>query len=100
MCSRKSGLTWTSRLKPTDVNNVSKTMQEMRVSLRGKLATDYIRLRNNNPEAASKWVRKVCKDAVNGHPQLAYKMVPDLREPTGKRFMVGMVKEIGTMGDW
>ena len=88
-----------SRLVP-DLGSNNKQTQEMRVSLRGKLAQDYVRLRNNNVEAASKWVRKLCIDAVNGHPQLSYRMEADPTQPLGQRFVVGMTNELGTMGDW
>lgn len=72
---------------------------ELRVSLRGKLAQDYTRMRNSgHHEDATRWIQKLVKDAVAGHPQLAYRMEPDKEH--GQRFVVGLAKEVGTMGDW
>lgn len=81
-----------------DVGHTTKQHQELRVSLRGKLAQDYVRLRNRSEEMASQWIRKLCVDAVRGHPQLSYRMEED--SVHGQRFVVGLTKELGTMGDW
>jgi hypothetical protein len=75
-----------------------KQTRNLRVSLRGKLAQDYYRLRNNNEEAATKWIRKLCNDALRGHPQLAYRI--DADKQYRERLVVGLKKEKGTMGDW
>lgn len=75
-----------------------KQTRNLRVSLRGTLAQNYTKLRNNNEDAASKWIRKLCEDALRGHPQLAYRI--DADKQFRERLVVGLKKEKGTMGDW
>jgi phosphate-selective porin len=83
----------------TEISNKTTQSQELRVSLRGKLAQDYTRLKaSGHPQEASRWIRQVVKDAVGGHPQLAYRMEADAKH--GQRFVVGLQKELGTMSDW
>ena len=84
--------------KSIDVERSRKTTTNLRVSLRGKLAQDYTRLRNNNEEAASKWIRQLARDAIGGHPQLGYRIEADAQYR--ERLVIGLKKEKGTMGDW
>jgi hypothetical protein len=85
--------------KSVDIGKSKKiTTQNLRVSLRGKLAQDYTKLRNKNEEAATKWIRQLCRDALGGHPQLGYRIEAD--KNFRERLVVGLKKEKGTMGDW
>lgn len=81
-----------------DVERKATKQSNLRVSLRGKLAQDYTRLRNNDEEAATKWIRQLCRDALSGHPQLGYRIEADAQ--FRERLVVGLKKEKGTMGDW
>jgi len=81
-----------------DFENTVKTTHELRVSLRGKLSQDYIKLRNNDEAAASRWIRKLVVEATQGHHQLLYRMEIDT---DGKqKFVVGLKSEVGKYGDW
>lgn len=81
-----------------EIENKGKLRADLRVSLRGKIAQDYIKLRNNDEEAATKWIRKLCRDALGGHPQLAYRIQAD--KHFKEMLVIGLKKEQGTMGDW
>ena len=71
----------------------------MRVSLRGKLSSQYLKLRNNDEAAASTWIRKLVADAGKGHPQLVCRMEED-KDHGGHKFVVGLKSEVGKYADW
>ncbi len=70
----------------------------MRVGLRGKLAEDFQIKRQIDHEHASRWVRQLVMDAVQGHKQVGFRVEPDMEY--GERLIIGLNKERGTMPDW
>ena len=71
---------------------------ELNVSLRGKLSADYLKLRNTDEAAASRWIRKLIKHAGEGHPQLMHRMEADLHGE--QRVVIGLRSEVGRYADW
>ena len=75
-----------------DVNGGTRQIT-LSVSLRGTLADEYVHRHKQDPQMATVWLRKVCKEATSqtNHPTFLVRMeAPSGKMIIGKRLEVGM----------